>query len=550
MSKLLSLKVENLALIAEAEIELCPGLNVLSGETGAGKTMLAKALEALLGAKITKGVVRPGAEAAYIEAVFSAPENLGGAEEIAELLDDLLGEEIVLARRITSSGRSRCLINGRTVSVETLREIASQLIAFYGQHEGRKLMVEQAQTSMLDRSGDSKGTLLLEKYRVARGQSRSAANQLKALKSAQQDRQLDLVRFELKELEDLNPKIAEEQQLMEELGLLAGATEGQQACWSAYQLLDSDKAACSQVLESARALESAGNPTKTIRERLESAYTELCDLASELQSLSHSWKADPHRQSEVETRLSDYARLSRKHTTIADQLIVVQNQLMEKILEADQVPLLIEEAEIQAAKAFQNALSAGTKLSKWRQSQAPKLSKAVGSVLQELAMEAAIFEVRLEPLLEKDLPEYGLEAVVFYLQANPGLPAEPISQVASGGEVSRLMLALVSETGLEDQAVLVLDEPDAGIGGQTAHGVASRLVSLSKRTQLLVISHLPQIAARADRHFRLNKTTDGHSTETTIEVLSSQQEIIDQLCLMAGHDPSDSDARKAAQKML
>lgn len=553
MSKLLALKVQNLALIEEAELELSEELNVLTGETGAGKTMLAKALEALLGAKTTKGVVRPGADAAYIEATFSVPDSLGGGEEIEELLSDSDGE-VVIARRIAAAGRSRCLVDGRTVSLETLRELSGRLIAFYGQHEGRKLMVEQAQVSMLDRSGDGKGTSLRQAYLLTRSQAISAERHVRELQEASQSagRELELARFELQELNELSPQPGDEAQLMEELQSLSGAVEGQAACAQAHTMLEGESAASSQLLEASRILAGAGAKAAELQLRLEEAHTEVSDIAGELDLLGASWAADPHRQAEVESRLSDYSRLARKHFVTPDELPEVHRQLAETVSAADEGPQLLREAERAAEEALGRAQQAAAALSKWRKDQAPKLSKAVTGALQDLSMDGAKFEVELLPLDgegTKGLGESGAEGVVFALQANPGLPQEPVSQVASGGEVSRLMLALVAEAGLEDQAVLVLDEPDTGIGGQTAHGVASRLEALSAQTQLLVISHLPQIAARADRHFRLVKSTDGKSTETVIDTLSEESEVIDELCRMSGHSPTDSDARAAAERL-
>ena len=553
VSRLIKLRVENLALISEAEMELSAGLNVLTGETGAGKTMLAKALEALLGAKTTKGVVRPGAEFAYIEATFLAPESFEKEGEIAEILQDCDGE-VVLARRIASGGRSRCLVGGRTVSLETLRELAGRLIAFYGQHEGRKLMMEQAQVGMLDRSGNGKGAALRGNYQQALAEAKLASRQLKQLSEDQQSagRELELSRFELSELAELEPQAGEEKVLMDEFHMLTGASGGQQACSDAFSCLDGEQQAVGLLLKASKSLSGAGPAVAKFVERLEAAHIELSDLAVELDSLASSWESDPARQAQVESRLSLYARLARKHGVEAEQLVEVKRRLEEQVAQADLAPELLAEAQKKADLALAQAGHEADLLSGWRSKQAPLLAKAVSLVLQELAMEGAVFEVDLERFDSaglKRFSESGQESVVFKLQANPGLPCEPISQVASGGEVSRLMLALVAEAGLEGQAVMVLDEPDTGIGGQTAHGVAARLESLGEKTQLLVISHLPQIAARADSHFRLVKETDGATTQTRIEALADDEAVVDELCRMAGHDPSDLDARRASEKM-
>jgi DNA repair protein RecN (Recombination protein N) len=551
---LVRLQVENLALIPQAELLLSPGLNVITGETGAGKTMLAKALEALLGGKTGKGVVRPGANAAYVEATFTLPSGWQAQGEAAEIAEDCQGE-ITLARRIAAEGRSRCLIEGRTVSVETLRDLAGQLIAFYGQHEGRKLMMEEAQVGMLDRSGNGEGTKLFHSYSEARAQARQAAKTLKAALASQQSagRELELARFELSEMDELSPLANEELELIKELNHLSGAVEGQAACQDSYSLLEEESGAGAALLAAGKLTSQAGPELVEITSRIESLQLEVADISAQLDQLATKWEADPQRQADVERRLTDLGRLARKHGVSGNDLDQVWSRLQVTVAEGDQGPLATQQAELELQQASQKAVEAAQALSAWRQKRAPLLSKAVGAVLEELAMEGAKFDVRLTSLEGeglKALGESGGEKVEFMLQANPGLPSEPISQVASGGEISRLMLALVAEAGLDGQAVLVLDEPDTGIGGHTGHGVGARLADLSDHTQLLVISHLPQIACKADRHFRLIKSTDGKQTTTSIEHLDSSELVVDELCRMSGHDPEDQTARKASQALL
>ena len=553
MTKLERLRVENLALISLAELELDEGLNVLTGETGAGKTMLAKALEVLLGAKAPREVVRPGAEAAYIEAEFAVDGDLELSAEMEEIIADNPGQ-ITLARRIAAEGRSRCMVNGRTVSLEALRLIAGRLVAFYGQHEGRKLMMERTQVELLDRSGDGRGSQLLLAYNNALRQARSDSRELTKLEHTQasDDREVELARFELQEIEELEPRQGEEAELITELSFLSGAEEGRQVCVRASAELGSEGGALEFVSRVGSDMRRHEESMGLLPERVESVRLELEDIVSEIDGLGARWAADPERQRQVEERLATYQRLSRKHITSADGLIDTAAELRQKVDKVDAAPQLIKQAQERCRVSLEAAEQSAAKLSRWRAEQAGKLSAAIVSLLRELAMEEAAFEIVLEPLPGQGLArlsETGAERVVFYLQANPGIPAQPIDKVASGGEVSRLMLALVSEAGIGEQALLVLDEPDVGIGGNTAHGVGTRLSKLAESTQLLVISHLPQIAAKANRHFHLSKQSDGQTTHTTLRSLS-EDERLDELCRMSGYSPDDTAAREAAQALL
>jgi len=561
LPQLTELQVRNLALIEHASVRLDGGLNVITGETGAGKTMLAKALDLLLGAKTPRNVVRPGAEAAYIEATVRLPKGWN-PDPTDDLLSELLADadgELVIARRIAAGGRSRCLIGGQTVSLETLRTVAGAVITFYGQHEQRRLMLDRTQAHLLDSSGDGRGARLHAAYTVARVEAVRAARRLESLRRRANDdqRALDLARYELEELEQLAPVAGEEPALMNELAELESAQDGQAGCSLASDCLagsDGDSGALDLVRRAASAL--SGLPGETVAElasRLESAAIELDDIAGEAQQLADTWTSDPSRQAAVQSRLELIHRLQRKHQVASpDQLVEVMARLAAQVGAADNLPASISAAEKDAAAALDAAVQAAGKLTVWRTKRAAQLVKAVSASLGELAMADAKFAVRLDPVPGDGvdgLAESGAERPVFLLQANPGLPEEELSQVASGGEASRLMLALISETANGDGGLLVLDEPDAGLGGQTAHGVASRLKAISGRRQVLVISHLPQIAARADLHLRLHKSSAGGTTATTIQTLSTEEERVDELCRLGGHDPSDLAARQAVSAL-
>jgi DNA repair protein RecN (Recombination protein N) len=438
--------------------------------------------------------------------------------------------------------------------VELLRSTASRLINFYGQHEQRRLMIEKAQAQLLDSSADGKGEQLHAVFVQARAQAAAAARAVQVLRAQETagERELDLARFELSELEDIDPQPGEEAQLMEELRRLEGADIGRSACTLGHTALAGDEhapGAVSLVSSAAVALEGLDTgATSELAERLNSARLELDDIAEELGRLGSDWEADPIRQAAVQSRLEAFHRMERKHRCDFDGLAGIMESLRASVHAADDRPQLIEAAEAKAVETLALAEQAAAKLTAWRTKRAPQLSKSVGAVLGELAMADARFDVRLLAFEGEGLARLrdgGAERVVFYLQANPGLPEEELASVASGGEASRLMLALISQSSSRGGGLLVLDEPDAGLGGQTAHGVAARLLALAEHQQVLVISHLPQIAARAHCHFRLYKQVNGGATATAIEPLGSEQERLDELCRLAGHSPDDKAARKA-----
>ncbi len=553
-----SLAVENLLLLEQARIALEPGLNVITGETGAGKTMLARALDLLLGARAPKSAVRPGAKEAYIEGVFSVPagwlERLDGSG--LEDIIDLGADEITLARRISAQGKSRCLISGRSAPLDLLRDTAAQLIAFYGQHEQQRIAVESVQSELLAASAPG-GHEILAAFRAARAAAAQAARRLQELQAAQaaRGREADLAAHELAELGDAAVADGEEPALMEELRRLGHAHGGKAACQLACDAAggghDGEPGAAQLAAQAAEALAGAGaGEADELARRLQACADELNDIAADAGALGAGWEPDPAREQEITVRLALIHRLVAKHRVpSAADLPAVHERLAAQAAAADELPAQVKAAQAASEAADGQLQAAAGKLTAWRRKAAPKLAKAMTASLQDLAMSGSVFEVRL-PAEAGGCGPQGAERVQFAFQANPGMPAGTLAEAASGGELSRIMLALAGACPSADGGVMVLDEPDAGIGGETAHGVARRLRELAAGRQVLAISHLPQIASRADAHFVLEKSDDGKTTRATITPLDGEAQRVAELCRMGGHSPQDHDASSAARRLL
>ena len=561
------LRVENLLLMERAEIRLAPGLNVVTGETGAGKTLLAHALDLLLGGRARPGIVREGAAEAYVEGVFSLPEELP-----AELRERLPADaqEIVLARRVWADGRTRAYVCGRSGTLADLRELGARLLAFYGQHESRRLMLGSAQLEILDALVGSEQQALraavAEAYETARG-LRARGQELQALAGAR-DRELDLVAFELAEIDAVAPTEAEASELSRERERLRHLESLQMAAAGAAESISPpDGAGVVELLAGAGpGLEAAGaiDPALApLAERLLALRFEAEDLAGELRAYLEGVEVAPGRLEEVEERLARLARLERKHGGSITEVLrhAEACRVRQAELEHAEVALEGAEAELTAAQLKLDRLA--SELSGRREAAGKELSVAVRERLAELAMPDARFEVALQPRADGCGPR-GADSVEFVIAPNAGLPAGPLREIASGGELSRVMLALLSvahgrtdgsgplradRRELPGQPLLVFDEIDAGIGGHTARAVGAQLRELARGRQILCITHLPQVAALGTRHFTIVKDGQQSPPCTTVSALDGD-EVVGELVRMLGAVEGDRAASQHARQML
>lgn len=549
------LRVENLLLIERAELRLGPGLNVLTGETGAGKTMLAHALDLLLGGKARNGIVRPGAAEAYVEGVFDFPERL------REVLGDRLpddADELVLARRVWPDGRTRAYLNGRSATVGDLRELGGELLAFYGQHEHRRLTLASAQLEILDGFCGAEQRERRARAAAAHAELRALlrrAEELGAIGGAR-ERELDLLEYELREIEEVDPDeaeqaglIAERERLRHLEGLRGAAVAGAEAIApeTGEEGAGVRLAAALSALDGMAGVDGELDPLIV---RYRALVLEADDLATELRGYEQAIEGEPGRLDVVEERLTAFARLERKHGGTLAAVLAHAAECRARRDELNGAEAALEETRAELEAARERLLAVAGELRAAREAAAPALGEAVRERLAELAMAGASFEVSLG---ERDEPgATGGDTVELLIAANPGVPAGPLRDVASGGETSRVMLALlgVANASVEDGAgLLVFDEIDAGIGGHTARAVGSQLRALAAGRQVLCITHLPQVAAHAERHFRIEKDGSGETATTTVADLG-RTGVLGELVRMMGADETDRAARKHARELL
>jgi DNA repair protein RecN (Recombination protein N) len=543
---LLELSVQDLLLIEEARLELSGGLNVITGETGAGKTILAHALDLLLGGRARAGIVRPGAAEAYVEGVFELPEGL----ECEHLAPD--ASELVLARRVGADGRTRAYLGGRSIAVGELRELAGELLSFYGQHEHRRLMLGAAQLEILDAfCGPEQASrrVLTAAAWAAVSQARADVQRLAEL-AGERERQLDLLEFELGEIEAVDPAESERAALIAERERLRNVEGLRAAAWGGQQALGEDDAgalrallACESSLELAAPLDPA---LEELAERARALVIEAQDLLSEIGRYGEGLETEPGRLESIEERVAAIVRLERKYGGSVTSVLEHAERCREQRDALVGAEVAMEAAQGRLESALREHAAAHASLSRARTGAAPALAREVRERLAELAMAEASFEVALVPC---EPGRTGAEQVQFEIAPNPGVPSALLREIASGGELSRVMLALLCAAHGGGDTTLVFDEIDAGIGGHTARAVGEQLRALAQGRQILAITHLPQVASFAARHFTIAKDLAGEPTRASVTRLADEQ-VLGELVRMLGADAGDAGARRHAKELL
>ncbi len=553
------LRIENLLLIERAELRLGEGLNAITGETGAGKTVLAHSLDLLMGGKARSGIVRPGADEAWVEGVFDLPAALLDEPEMAELAERLPEDanEVVLGRRVSAGGRTSAFVGGRSASAAELKLLGGRLLAFFGQHEHRKLTISSAQTDVLDGFVGAEQLALRERYGEAHRECLRLEAELAGLRErdGSRERDLDLYRYELSEIEAVAPDPAEKVELLaerERLGHAEGLREAAEGAQMAATGAEEDGGGAAGELARAEVLLQgvAGVDTEldALSERLSALVLELGDVAAGLRSYLDGLEADPGRLATIEERLDAVDRLERKHGGSVESVLAHAERCGAEIARLEGAEERGMEAEAALADAERRRAKLAAELSGARAKAAPLLAREVAEELERLSMPGAQLEVSLDPH-PQCLGALGAETVELRLAPNPGLEPAPLQDAASGGELSRVMLALSSLGGGAGAGTVVFDEIDAGVGGQTARAVGERLRALGADRQVLCITHLPQVASLASTHFTVEKDVGSERATATVRRLDGDG-VVEEIRRMLGGERSDEAAMRHARELL
>jgi DNA repair protein RecN (Recombination protein N) len=548
------LRIRNVAVIETVAVPFEAGLNVLTGETGAGKSILVDALLLVRGARAQADVIRTDADVATVEAVFDVEANA----TVAALLDSAGlpedGGELVIRRELTRAGRHRAFVNDSPVTVGFLERLGNQLVDVHGQHEQQRLLEPAAQLDLLDRFADAEALRarvgeLHDRFRAA---ETAAAELRRSVRDAAQRE--DLLRFQLSELDAARLQAGEEEDLRTEQRRLqhaerlgAGLTE------VAEVLRDDEGSALGRLARATRVLRDLGrlDPAFAVpAEALDAAGAQIDDALLAVRGLRATMVSDPGRLEAIDDRLDALTRLKRKYGDSVEAMLAFRESAAAELDRLTRHDELLAAEEARAAELRRELLAAAGQLGDVRRVAGTRLSSLVQREVRALGMERAVFEAALEPLPPEQVSARGLERVEFRFSANPGEDVRPLARIASGGELSRTMLALEVVLASADHIpTMVFDEVDAGIGGRTASALSQKLTAVAARRQVLCVTHLAPIAATAQHHVRVVKSVRAGRTRATIGVLKAEERV-EEIARMLGGEPPTAAALGHARELL
>jgi DNA repair protein RecN len=552
---LLHIQIRDFAIIDAAELEFASGLTVLTGETGAGKSILVDALLLAAGGRAGAEVVRHGAERAEVSATFTIANNPAARAWLAEQSIEHEDEGVVLRRIVGADGRSRGYVNSQAMSVQALRQLGETLVDIHGQMEYQSLMRRPAQRELLDQSGDYRELLaaVSEQHRVW---SELREQRDRAAASAQdREARLELLRYHLGELKALDLKggeieelTAERQRLSQHGRLASGAREILQLLREAEDM--NAEQAVSRALTLSRSLAELDARFASIAKAIDESLIALREGIESTERYEADLEADPQRQEWVEQRLAAIEAIARKHRVEPVALGALHAELAAEFQQLDTLEASLDQIEKKLAQLQSQFHAACTRLTAARVAAAKTLSRRISELMQTLGMPGGVFEITVRALASDAASAHGADEIEFLVSANPGQPPRPLAKVASGGELSRISLAIQVAAAQSDALpCLVFDEVDAGVGGGVAEIVGRQLRTLGERAQVLCVTHLPQVASQSHAHVRVTKLTDGKTTRTMLRVLAADERVEEIARMLGGVSVTDT-AREHAAEML
>lgn len=547
--------ITNVALIEHLDIDLASGLNVLTGETGAGKSIIIDSVNLALGDRGSRELISYGKQKARVEAFF----DLDGGEAAKQVLQKL-GElgvecedgELIIVRELTAAGKSLCRVNGEIVTLAALRSITDSLVDVHGQHEHQSLLEPSKHIGVLDAFREkeiaparSETAALYERCREI-----TARLSMGFVSEEERERRIDVLSYQIKEIDNASLVPGEEETIKEELRLLANAERISGALARGGELLSGDGGALDSLrgaVSELGGIAEFSDQYSQLHQRLDSAFYELEDAAYQLRELGYGFEYSPERLNELEHRLDLITSLKRKYGGSVEAVLEYRGNAEKELDELTGADELRERLTRERAACEEKYRAAAKKLTALRKAAAEELKRGVNRELSELGMNKAVFEVAFQ---EEDGKPHknGADSVEFMLSANAGEPLRPLSKVASGGELSRIMLAIKTVcAGSDGTPTLIFDEVDSGISGLTAVKVGERMSLVSRSKQVLSVTHLPQIAAFADCHLMVEKHQEGERTVTSLRQLNSSERRAELARIMGAGDPSGAAAEYAGE---
>jgi len=546
------LSIQNFAIIDAISISFEKGLTVLTGETGAGKSIIIDAIHLLAGGRGSSEFIRHGEDKAEIEGLFLIDDSehriFDKAKEFGIEIEEGM---VVLRREMTKSGKSVCRVNGKLVTIAVLREFGSTLIDIHGQHEHQELMNETKHLSLLDQFSADQLTVALSEYQRVYKRYDETLNRLKALNENEQKmaHRLDLIQFQLDEIQNANLKINEDEELLEEKRKLANFERIFAALQSGYTALQGEQAGLDWIGMAMGHLEDAAEldtEYKELSEHVTNSFYLLEDTVRSLRNKLEVMEYDPGRINEIEERLTEINQLKRKYGKTIPDILEYAAKIEEEIETIQNKETHIHQLELELASLTKDLTLEAKQVSDLRKKSAKHLSKLIHRELKELYMEKTVFEVVFKKL--DHFQRNGIDFVEFFLSTNPGEPLKPLAKIASGGEMSRIMLAIKSIfSSHQGVTSIIFDEVDTGVSGRVAQAIGEKIHKISINSQVLCISHLPQVAAMADTHLYIAKKIKDGRTTTSVTPLSEKEKISEIGRMISGAEMTDLTKRHAEE---
>ena len=547
---LLEISIKNFAIIESISLNFEKGMTVLTGETGAGKSIIIDAMNMMLGARATTEVIRHGAPKAEIEGLFSIESNRA-LEDIFDEQGLELSDEIIIRREILQNGRSISRVNGQMVNLSVLRTIGQQLVDIHGQHDQEELMRPHRHIQMLDEFGDTSFFELKEAYQMSFDNYRRMRKQVLDIKKNQQEHKarIEMLEFQMAEIEADNLKAGEDVTLNQERDRLLNHKHIADTLTNAYSMLDNEEFSSLANVRSAmndmESLEEFDPEYREISGTLSESYYVLEDITKRLESIIDDLDFDGNRLMQVESRLDLIHTITRKYGGSVDDVLEYFAKITDEYNLLTGNNLSSEDMEIELKKLEKNLVDLAGQVAQARHKIAQDLEAEIKQELQDLYMEKAQFQVRFS---QGKFSREGNESVEFYISTNPGEDFKPLVKVASGGELSRLMLAIKSAfSRKEGKTSIVFDEVDTGVSGRVAQAIAQKIHKIGQNGQVLAISHLPQVIAIADYQFFIEKISNEHSTVSTVRLLTVEERIEEVAKMLAGENVTEAALTQARE---